>query len=78
MEPQIMEYLQRIMRSIGITILWMLLNSTIGLMFGYAYIGTSIHLFNVLFYIFLITTLVGLIYILYRIWKTPIGFNIHN
>lgn len=73
-----MEYLQRIMRSIGITILWMSLNSTIGIMFGYAYIGTSIYLSNVLFYIFLITSLVGLIYTLYRIWKTPIGFNMHD
>lgn len=77
MEPEIMIYLNRIMNSIGIFFLWLTLNSTLGIMWGYAFIEKPWQLGNVLFYIFLLTSLAGLLYVLYKIWIKPVGFKIH-
>ena len=75
MDPQIIAYLNRISRSIGITLLWMVSNSTFGIMKGYAFIENAWHVGNVLFYIFLAISFFTLMFILYKIWKTPVGFK---
>ena len=75
MDPQIIAYLNRISRSIGVTLLWMVSNSTFGIMKGYAFIENTWQLGNVLFYIFLAISFFSLIFILYKIWKTPVGFK---
>lgn len=77
MEPEIMIYLNRIMNSIGIFFLWLTLNSTLGIMWGYAFIEKYWQLGNILFYIFLLTSLAGLLFVLYKIWIKPVGFKIH-
>jgi len=77
MEPEIMLYLNRIMNSIGIFFLWLTLNSTLGIMWGYAFIEKHWQLGNILFYIFLLTSLAGLLLVLYKIWIKPVGFKIH-
>ena len=77
MEPQLLQFLNRIMRTIGLGLLWMILNSSLGIMWGYAYIESSWKLSNVLFYIFLVLSFIGLLYVLYKIWRHPIGINVH-
>jgi len=76
MEPQLLQFLNRIMRTIGLGVLWMIVNSTIGLMWGYAYVGNHWQLGNMVYYIFLLLSLIGLLYILYKIWRHPIGIKI--
>ncbi len=76
MEPQLLQFLNRIVRTIGLTVLWMIVNSSIGLMWGYAYVGNHWKLSNMVFYIFLLLSLAGLLYILYQIWRHPIGIKI--
>lgn len=75
MDPEVMAFLNRISRTIGFTLLWMGLNSTLGIMLGYAFVETEWHWFNYLYYLFLMTSSAGYLFLLYKIWKDPIGFN---
>ncbi|MEI7589140.1 MAG: hypothetical protein WCJ68_06565 [Chitinophagia bacterium] len=76
MEPKLLQFLNRIMRTIGLGVLWMTLNSTIGIMWGYAYVQATWHLSNILFYSFLVLSFTGLLYVLYRLWCHPIGIEV--
>lgn len=75
MDPQVLAFLNRIIYTIGITVLWMFMNSTLGIMWGYAFIQDEWHWSNTLFYLFFILSLVGLIYFLIQLWKKPIKFD---
>ena len=77
MEPQLLQFLNRIMRTIGLGLLWMILNSSLGIMWGYAYIESIWKLSNILFYIFLLLSFIGLLFVLYKIWRHPIGIKVH-
>ena len=77
MEPQLLQFLNRIMRTIGLAVLWMTLNSSLGIMWGYAFVENSWKLGNVLFYCFLLVSFIGLAYTLFTIWRHPIGIKVH-
>jgi len=68
MDPEVLAFLNRISRSIGIALLIMVLNSTIGIMWGYAYVEDHWKWSNTLYYIFASISLVALFYALYKIW----------
>jgi hypothetical protein len=51
------------------------LNSTLGIMLGYAFVEGDWQWFNVAYYIFLCVSSAGYFYLLYKIWKDPIGFS---
>ncbi len=68
MDPEVLAFLNRISRSIGIALLIMVLNSTIGIMWGYAYVEDHWKWSNTFFYIFASISLVTLFYTLYKIW----------
>jgi hypothetical protein len=69
MEPEVKAFLVKIIKSLSIAILWMLLNMTLGIFFDFGFIHSSVSLANILFYIFLMTSLSALIWYLLRIWK---------
>jgi hypothetical protein len=77
MEPQLLQFLNRIMRTIGLVVLWMTLNSSLGIMWGYAFVENGWKLGNSLFYCFLLVSFIGLAYILFKIWRHPIGIKVH-
>ena len=54
MDPEVMAFLNRISRTIGFTLVWMGLNSTLGIMLGYAFVEADWQWFNYLYYVFLI------------------------
>ncbi len=70
-----MAFLNRIINSIGLALIWMFANSTLGIMLGYAFIQDRWRLSNTLYYIFLIGSLTAFIYALYQLWKTPIEYD---
>ena len=70
-----MAFLNRISRTIGLTLLWMGLNSTLGIMLGYAFVEGEWKWVNYLYYIFLILSSTGYLFLIYKIWKDPIGFT---
>jgi hypothetical protein len=75
MDPEVMAFLNRISRTIGFTLLWMGLNSTLGIMLGYAFVEASWQWFNYLYYIFLMLSTGAYLFLLYKTWKDPIGFS---
>jgi ABC-type glycerol-3-phosphate transport system permease component len=70
-----MAFLNRITNSIGLTLLWMFANSTLGIMLGYAFIQDHWRVSNTIYYIFLIVSFIAFMYALYRLWKTPIKYD---
>jgi hypothetical protein len=72
MEPEIALFLRRFATSIFTGILWMMINSTAGIMFDNAFIHESISLGNILFYIWLLASIPLMIWFYKRLWKnTP-------
>ena len=69
MEPDAREFLGKIIRSLSIVILWMLVNMTLGIFFDFGFIHSGISIANILFYIFMLSTLTALIWYLLKIWK---------
>jgi membrane protein DedA with SNARE-associated domain len=72
MEPGVKEFLQRLVLSIFTALLWMLINSTAGIMFGHAFIEHKLSVGNIIFYAWFLTSLVFLIRFYYRLWSKPI------
>ena len=68
MDPEVLAFLNRISRSIGIALVIMVLNSTMGIMWGYAYVEDHWKWSNTFFYIFASISLATLFYTLYKIW----------
>ena len=77
MDPLLLQYLNRIMRTIVLVVFWMSLTVAYGIMWGYAFIESEWKLGNVLFYLYLLISFVGFAYTLYRIWRKPIGIKIN-
>ncbi len=75
MEPGIKEYLIRIMNTIFVVLIWMLINTTAGIMYGNAYVIDDITTGNIVFYCWLIISFVWLVWWAYRLWTKPINFN---
>ncbi len=69
MEPDAREFLAKLVRSISIVVLWMMINMTFGIFFDFAFIHSSISLGNILYYIFFLASLSGLIWYLLKMWK---------
>ena len=72
MEPGIKEFFRRLSLSIGLCILWLAINMTIGVRYGYAFVEDNIHWSNIVFYVWVIASFTGLIFIYIKIWKKPI------
>jgi len=73
MEPEIKEYLLRIAKTVFMCLLWMAVNSTIGIMFDLAFIHDKISLPNIIFYVWFVVTLALLVWYYVRLWKKPLG-----
>jgi uncharacterized membrane protein YcaP (DUF421 family) len=69
MEPEVTAFLIKIVQSISMVMLWMLVNMTIGIYYGLAFVENDITLSNVLYGIFLIVSFVFLFIYLKRKWK---------
>ncbi len=69
MEPEIKNFLSKILTSISIALLWLLLNITIGIGFNYAFFENTPSFGNYIFYVFFLLTLVLLVRYLRKKWK---------
>ena len=75
MEPEVAAFLKRILTTIGIVLFWMGVNSTAGIMFGYAFIEDKIKLGNVLFYTWLVIGSPLVFIWLRKMWSEKIEFD---
>jgi len=69
MEPEVKDFLKRIVWSFFVGLSWMMLNMTLGIYFDLLFIRDNISLSNILYYIFFVGSLALLIWFYYRTWK---------
>lgn len=69
MDPETRAFLIKIANTLFMGLFWMLLNSTLGIYFNFAFPGKTITAANIIYYIFLIASLAGLIWYYLRLWK---------
>jgi hypothetical protein len=69
MEPEMIAFLIRIVQTISMALLWMLVNMTIGIYWGFGFFVNRPSIGNYLFYIFFLTSLAALIFYFKKKWK---------
>lgn len=67
MEPEVREFLQRILRTISLALLWLLINTIAGLKYEFAIIDGTHKVGTIIFYAWLIVSGYFLLRI-YKIW----------
>lgn len=68
MEEDVTEFLKRIVKTIGIGLLFLLVNMTAGIYFNLAFFDDHIHLKNIIFYLFFIGSLFFVLRYLLKMW----------
>ncbi len=69
MEPEVREFLVKIMQSISMGMVWLLVNMSIGIYYGYAFFEESPTMGNYFYWIAFLASLVALILYLKKKWK---------
>jgi hypothetical protein len=69
MEPEARDFLVKIATSISMGMLWMLINSTIGIGFNFAFFQDKPRIGNYIFYVWFLVSLTWLIFYYRRKWK---------
>lgn len=69
MEPELRILFAKLIKSLSLTLLWMITNMAFGVYFDFGFIHSSVSLANIIFYIFMLGTLGALIWYLLKIWK---------
>jgi hypothetical protein len=69
MEPDTRNFLVKILTSVSVGLLWLLINSTVGIGLNYAFFENKPTLGNFIFYIWFLLSLVWLIFYYHRKWK---------
>jgi hypothetical protein len=68
-EPEVQDFLKRVVSSLFIGLFWLIVNMTLGIYFGLGFVGESISIGNIIFYVFLLGSLSLLIRFYYKTWK---------
>ena len=69
MEPDIRDYLRKVLKTVSVGMLFLIFHMTVGVFLNWAFFEGAIGVGNILYYIVLLTTLGGLIAYLMRLWK---------
>ncbi|MEP6950716.1 MAG: hypothetical protein ABI863_15630 [Ginsengibacter sp.] len=69
MEPDIKNFLSKVLSSFSISLLWLLINSTVGIAFNYGFFENKPSLGNYIFYGWFLVSLYFLIVYLIKKWK---------
>lgn len=69
MEPEVREFLVKIMQSISMGLVWLLINMSIGIYYGYGFFEESPTMGNYIYWTAFLASLVALILYLKKKWK---------
>ena len=69
MEPEVKKFFSKIVNSLSVGLLWMLVNSTLGIAFNLAFFEGRPTLGNYLFYAWFLVSLVALLLFYKKIWN---------
>jgi hypothetical protein len=62
LEPEVKDFLKRIVWSVFFGLLWLMLNTTMGIYFNLLFVEDKIRIGNIAYYLFLLLSLAGLIW----------------
>jgi hypothetical protein len=68
-EPEVRDFLKRVMQTVSTGMLFLLVHMTFGLYLNWGFYESQITIGNVVYYIFLLGSFAGLIYYYYKLWK---------
>ncbi len=68
-EPEVRDFLKKILQSVFFGLFWMMLNMTLGIFFGWMFVGERLNAGNICFYLFAAGSLAWLVRFYYRTWK---------
>ena len=69
MEREARELLIKVSKSMAVALLWLMINMTFGIYLGWLFFGERMTAGNYVFYAFMITSLIGMIWYLVRLWR---------
>jgi hypothetical protein len=69
MEPEVKDYLKRVLLSFLLGLIWLMVNMTIGIFLGWMFFYDHPGIGNIIFYCFMAGTLVLYLLFLRRTWK---------
>ena len=72
MEPEVLKFLKRIGFSLFLGLVWLIITVVAAIKGDNAFIGDSITLGNVLFYIWFVVSIVALVRVFKRLWTVEI------
>ncbi len=75
MEPEMRAFLLRIVNTMLIIIFWLLINATIGIMLEWGVVYGHLSIGNIIFYTWLLASLVLAIWGIRQIWKKPLNLS---
>lgn len=75
MEPGVKQYLIRILNTLALGLLWMAINSTLGIMYDLAFVHEHATTGNILFFIWFAISLAAYLWWVIRVWSKPIDFE---
>ena len=68
-EPEVRDFLKRVLQTVSTGMLFLLVNMTFGLYFNWAFYEQQITLGNIIYYCFFISSFTALLYYYHRLWK---------
>jgi hypothetical protein len=75
MDPQLRVYFIRIVNTLSLVVLWFIINATAGIKYELAYVEDAFTIPNILFYCWLVISLIFLLWRLYKIWIKPLDID---
>lgn len=75
MEPKVILYLKRIIKTLSISLLWMAINVKLGIMNNYAFFDNKPSTANIVFYCWFLISLSALLFYIFKIWKNDLNFE---
>jgi hypothetical protein len=69
MEPDVKEFLVRIMQTISMSVVWLLVNMTLGIYYNFAFFDTTPSIWNYLFYLWFLISFGLLLYYFHKKWE---------
>lgn len=74
MEPEALAFLKRVAKSILLALVWLAINAVAAIWGDNAFVNGSLKVSNILFYIWFVISVAGLIYLLKRMWQDQEDF----
>jgi hypothetical protein len=77
MEPEVRIFLQKVSSTLGLSLIWMMINLTFGIYYKWGYVYDKVDTINIIFYIFLLLSFLFLVWYIFKTWRNYKDPTIH-